>query len=450
MSMETGFSSALNEKALRTPEEVQAWVTAHPGSAVWIIGSGIAGLILAETLVRHALGVPVVVVTGDPPAEKRMIDGCSLRRSTVVALADGMGVPPEQLFSRFRVEQSAFPKLALHAVDVRAGALQPLSEPIIVGPAPTPGLSGDYPIGLSTRHGEVLLSLRELVSDRVQLVFARVVSAESSGGSRLSLKFEASEGEVVLPAGHALFNTTPQEGLWKSAKNRTPRPAPRRVIVSQGPVRLKAGVPRVPAAWVPTWEGSRGPHVAIFTPFWDAGTPEATWYALNTRVSSAEETDSTAQAEALAEVREHLQVVMEAYGLEPLDWEQASFDASVPSVRDFDLVSAVDAPYFELYRVVSSGVPAVNTDGMLAQALGARRLGLVLAERHREGWHTATKVAAQRTKRELRPVRWWNAYSVWVYYFAPLWLRRRALGWSTWMLPKMVKDWAFLGLNRVV
>jgi len=140
---------------------------------------------------------------------------------------------------------------------------------------------------------------------------------------------------------------------------------------------------------------------------------------------------------------------METYGLEPIEWEQANFDASVPSIRDFELVSAASAPYVELYRVVSSGVPAVNTDGMLSQALGAAVFGKKLAQHRTHGWTKASAAAAKQVKGSLRPLRWWNAYSVWVYYFAPLWLRRRALSWSKWMLPKMVKDWAFLGLSRV-
>lgn len=322
---------------------------------VVVVGSGVGGLVLAAKLAKIARpGLRVALVTGRPPVPKRLIAGCSLRRSALDAMASALSIDRRALIEKLGAG-GKFRALASGRVRGEEVQIVHRSEPKDL-------------VGISTRHGHILAVLRSFVRN-VDLIAGELAPAKIEAG--LEIAMGGALAELVLPAGrHVVIDTTPQGVLGAAPA----LDAERYVFACQLPLR---GSPKCgpDVGFAPQLLGDPA-HLAFFTPFSDPDTPEADWYGINTLVVNA---DRMSQRDALGrEVRARLERSSAALGLAIVEPSATYGSAVLPVVRP--TIDHVHASADRRRRVVathpafSPGAVAINVDGMLAEAIGATAL----------------------------------------------------------------------------
>jgi len=407
-----------------------------PGPTIIVIGSGIAGLVLASRLARGR-GPRVVLVTGRPPVARRLVDGCSLRRSAIALMADAVGCEARALQDRLGGDAAAF-----YALRVRRGT----GTTTLQWEGPVLEAGEDRPIGLSTRHGEILAALRERLPDGVQLVLGEALPAPPAAEPTRVLHLRLADGDLAVDVDgdHTLvLDTTPAAVVAAPPAARPPRHV---VIAVQQPMRPRPGAASpfdgARVAFAPSFAGARGPQLGFVTPFWDPCSPAASWYGINTAVIDAATLSAIGERALIEDVAGGLARCAEAVGLEPVDAEATTGRACVPVVAQFDAGVG-----FALHRAFSPGAPAVNVDGMLAQAVGATCLARALEGAVAGSLRGAALRGLRDARRALRPLRRWNRVMVWQYFRAPDWVRRVSAATSRPAMPRLVRAWSALGLD---
>src|SRR5690348_6886708 len=104
------FPSQLRDVAIRS----QAEAPRGAGPRVYVVGASIAGSIIASMLARK-IGPRVHLIVGGSPEPKRLIDGCSLRRGTIDAIAHGLSAPRELLWDSLGGRAAQFDTLQVRS-----------------------------------------------------------------------------------------------------------------------------------------------------------------------------------------------------------------------------------------------------------------------------------------------------------------------------------------------
>jgi hypothetical protein len=328
---------------------------------VVVVGAGIGGLVLASKLAALAAQRPslrVALVLGRPPVKKRLVAGCSLRRSALDTIAGAFGIDRATLVDRLGA-RGAFHALA--SGRVRGDRVEVVHR----------GEAGEL-IGLSTRHGHILSSLRTSVPSNVDVIAGEIGTDKLEAVLPITLR----EGTAALglPEGrHVVIDTTPQ-GVLRAAPALE---AERWVFACQVPL---SGSPKhgSDVGFAPQLLGEGSAHLAFFTPFSDPDTPAADHYGINTLVVGA---DRISKKDAIArELRARLEASSRALGLTPVDPDETFGAAMMPVVRA--TIDHVHASADRRRRIVathpafSPGAVAINVDGMLAESIGATALAL--------------------------------------------------------------------------
>lgn len=406
--------------------QLRAWSKLRSLDApdVVVIGAGVAGTQLAARLA--ARDAKVALIVGNPLPERRLVDGCSLRRATLRTMADAMGISEERLREVLRASQSGFRRLRITSCKTIAPRVDGQFES-----------GGDDLIGLSARHADIVYALRRHVPSNVALVAGEVVGyiAEQH---RLRIRLPAPDGECdwPLPPRTTIANTQSRRITGTAA-------SPLRwVAAAQQPIALPSGV-LDGVGWAPAFCGAHGWQLGFVTPFWDSANPEANAYAINTMVIDDAAVQRLGRDAVLADVQEGLARCVAALGARSLDPEQTTGSALVPVVEDF--TATREGGLVELYAALSSGAPAINVDGMLAQSLGIAALCRALP--HDLGDEAKWVTATAEVERALTSVRRWNRFTAWNYFSAP-WLLRELNRRSLSIVGRrVVRDWAELGLT---
>lgn len=313
-----------------------------------IVGGSVAGLALAGALAQRDPAQRVRLIAPPLVPNRRLIAGCSLRGEAIRFMAEAVGQTFPEWIQNLTGGGGLFHRVALSVGSVRNGEIR-FDHPVItVADSGSP----ERPLGLSTRHGQILSALRAGVRKF----------------SNLQLEERAITSGADLTAGVRIVNATPQAELFGAP----PRPRARRfVIAAQVPCRVgKAGL-RAPLSagtgYAPFFPLPDGRHLSFFTPFADPLSPEATWYGINTKIVEGEFSRET----ELALVREHLETLCAALGLEPIDADETLGVAAAPIHEEAD--SHLHSPeVYNAYAGFESGAPAIAADGMWAMAKGAR------------------------------------------------------------------------------
>src|SRR5581483_8385257 len=448
-----GFPAPWVERAVTDPAELGDLEhrLARAGRVLVVVGSSISGLVLAArlgALARRGEGLRVVLVAGAPPVRRRLVAGCSLRRSTVRRMAGAISVDDAVLFGRLGGRAASFRRLAV----ARA---EPGSAPPRLVARKTDAGFEPY-VGLSTRHGAILAALRESLNPAldVTVVAGDVPRHEPLAGGRLPLLLKGERASLALPAGRAVvLNATSRADLLRPGAT---VPAPERYVVAvQAPLRVVAGDGRPwcgdDVGLAPMTFGPPAPQLAFFTPFRDSDTPDATWYGINTLTLSAADLDAAGGPAAVTTAVWDRLVELEAgLGFAEIDPGETRGEAVVPVVRDTGRVTEAGldngSPGADVHRSIGSGAPAINVDGMLAAAVGADAFATAFAAAGPGAAPpAAARAALAAADTALRPVRWRNQATEWLFFQAPEAVRAAAarntrLGWKGFVF-----DWMHLG-----
>ena len=446
----SGFPPAWAERAVTDAGQLSELEQTLAGAdrVAVIVGSSISGLVLAARLgaiAKRHKGFSVVLVAGAAPVRRRLVAGCSLRLSTIRRMARSMPVDDAVFFHRLGGRAAAFRRLAV----ARA---EPGSAPPRLIARRTDAAADPY-VGLSTRHGAILAALRASLDPAgdVVVIDADVPRGQPLDGDRaLPLVLKGEEASLCLPAGRAVvLNATPRADLLRPGA-RLPDPA-RYVVAVQAPLRTAGGRPWCgdDVGLAPMRFGPPAPHLAFFTPFRDPDTPEATWYGINTMTLPAARLEAEGPAAVTAAVWDRLVELEAQLGFAELDPDETRADAVVPVVRDTGLATeralGTGPPVVDVHRSFTSGAPAINVDGMLAAVVGADAFAAAFtAGNGGSGPASAARAALTAADRALRPVRWRNLGTEWLFFQAPEAVRAAAarnpyLGWKAFVL-----DWAHL------
>lgn len=336
-------------------------------AAVTIAGASVAGLVLAAALRREGFAGRVTVLSEPLRERRRLVAGCSLRRATLAHFAAAFGTTFEDAARAIAAPAAEFRRLVVTTGRARLKGHIRFGPPLLDAAEP-------HPIGLSTRHDRILRGLR---------VLARPLGIDLVD-RRIEVPTDLAD---LAPPGTLLVNATPRRGLLADAP--APRPLRRFVIAAQAPcvpARVGQGTPPSPlapaTAFAPYIAFPDGVHLAFFTPFEDDLSPAATWYGIDTRIVAAPASGAPPDP---APVVRGLERLAAAVGLELLDAsetlgaaavpiDEVPFDAAAPSVDPLGPPPAIGAA-----RLLSPGAPAINVDGMLAAAQGARALAAAIA-----------------------------------------------------------------------
>ena len=359
----------------------------------YVIGASIAGLILAERLHKH--GVPVTLIAGGAPEGKRIIDGCSLRKSTIDAFASTF--PDFDFWTALGCDggKGVFMGTGIEGMSPEGA----LVAPKIASKLPSAA-------ALSTRHGHILATLRSRLTAPVVEGFVTEIRGD-----------EIVLADRTLEIDGLVLNTLAKPFLG------TPKTPKRYVVAAQVPVRGELE----PIGYAPMLER----HLGFITPFFDPATPDATHYVINTTVTS----DPT--PELRAEVERVMYLMLKAYGMTAVEPGQTFASTVIPVCEEFTPVPSSDARVINLYDAFSPGAPAVNVDGMLSQAWGA----VVFADHLSKGPIAAL---AEVTKR-LKEIRFWNRNNTNLFFHSSMFSRRAQLFLSKPLMPWLLKKWTNLG-----
>jgi hypothetical protein len=402
---------------------------------VVVVGASIPGLLAASRLANDpAFDGEVILVTGGPPVEKRLINGCTLRWGAVQRMASALGTPVDELWLALGGPVGSFSNMWV-------GRAVAGDDGYTWDREAKAGL--DHWIGLSTRHGHILKCLRERLPNNVKVVEASVPTAGAYRSGVIPLTFGDTPFDLKLPADHVIVNATPWFGLLRAD---AAAPAPQRFVVAvQRPMHCAEPVRGENVAMVPFFQGRRGRQLGFYTPFSDPHNPQANWYGINTMVVSAKDLDSDGH---LADVAYGLDEVSRALKMTPVDAFDTTGRAVIPIVGEPGVASqarlGATLPIVDLHRTVSPGAPAVNTDGMLAGAVGADVFAATLAA---SGGPLAPAAHDALTKSDaaLREIRFWNKNNTWSYLTGPAWVPA-AMTWFSWaLMGPGVKRWTTLG-----
>jgi hypothetical protein len=415
---------------------------------VVVVGSSISGLILASRLSR-AEGVTVVLVPGSPPIRRRLVAGCSLRWSTIRRMAAGIGTTAGLLHERLGGEAASFRWLAVERADPGAG-LRFTRRPGTWAPA-------DPLMGLSTRHGEILSSLRSLLTAGPGL---RCVAGALPRDARLvgssGLPLQLADGEALLPLPEdrtVICNATSAVDLLRpdltGAGRGLTEPA-RWVAAVQAPLRSRGPDPFDGRAVgiAPMTPGRPRPHLAFFTPFADPDSPQADWYVINTTVVKAKELAEVGREQLVAATRDRMRELEAVYGFDEVDPGETLGEAIVPVEAEGGaaLQARLDdgSPVVDVHRAFTSGAPAINVDGMLAAAVGADVFAdaLLLSGAPPAD---AARSALGRADRALRGIRVRNRLTQYSFFMAPEPNRALTARLPRWAWKMFVDDWVRLG-----
>jgi hypothetical protein len=388
------------------------------GDRVYIVGASIAGLVLASVLAR-AIGTRVRVIAGPPIEGKRLIDGCSLRRSTVDVMARGLGADRARLWEALGGAPAQFYGMRISIRGGLAGGLELSAK-------------DDAPIGLSTRHGHIVTTLRAFFDADAVLVDGRIDPERPIDGDRLRLD------STVEPLGprDLVFNTTSRPLLPIA---RLPPPE-RFVVAAQAPLRARGGGPR--EAIVPSMKSDTGRQLGFVTPFADPATPDATHYVIHTAIARAERA-KTERDRMLADVEAQMWKIARELDLDPIEPDATLGRAFVPVTERFAPTPSVDARVFNLHQAFSSGAPAVNVDGMLAQAVGALAFAGAFVEAGASP--RCVPIALRRASRALREIRALNRFNTYSFLEMPRAIADVQARLLAPRMGKLVRDWAQLG-----
>ena len=445
-----GFPDRLAAGAVTAPDALEALGRrlAGAGSVVVIAGSSISGLVLAARLGRAAAGpdaggrLAVVLVTGAPPVRRRLVAGCSLRWGTIRRMARALEVSDDALVERLGGRGACFRRLAV----ARA---EPGSDPPRLIRRRTDAPARPF-VGLSTRHGQILTALRRSLDPAldVTLVAGDVDRRIPFSHNGLPLVLDGREAVLPLPPGRAVvLNATSRADLLRPA-HRLPEPA-RLIVAVQAPLRAVREPPWCgdDVGLAPMTFGAPAPHLAFFTPFRDADSPQATWYGINTMSVSARQLDDAGAPAVTKAVWDRLVELEEAMGFAEVDPAETRAEAVVPVVRDRGTVTEArldnSSPVVDVQRAITSGAPAINVDGMLGAAAGADAFACAfLASPHPPV--AAAQAALAVADRALAPVRWRNWAIEWAFFRAPEPLRAVSARLPRPVWRGFVADWTHL------
>lgn len=437
-----GFAAGLVARGARTASDLAALEArlARAPRVVVVCGAGIAGIAAASVSAREGTA-EVVLVVGPPPIRKRLVDGCTLRRSVLETLAAATGTSLEGLMDRLGGKRAQFDGI------VTLRGFRGASESRLVSTA-----SANVPdmIGMSSRHGEILQAVRELVPDasRLHLVAG---SVRGAGDGELTIALTGGASTLRLPPGRTIvLNATGKTNLLDTSK---PTTTPRRWAAAvQVPMRVRGDGPRTGASTAVAFMMADRPlqHMALFTPFADPDSPEAGWYGINTSAFTDETLEAHGRQRVLADLHAVMLEMANQLNLEPVDPEETLGQAVFPADRAFQTpVQTTPIPVVHAGARFSPGVPAINTDGMLAAAVGASAFARDLAR-----WPgSATPLrevseALRASDRALGGIRARNEGNEWFFFDAPDAARTWAMRcMNRRMMHAYIDDFVKLGLS---
>lgn len=319
-----------------------------------IVGGSVAGLTLAARLARQRRGRTVLFA---PPIveSRRLVSGCTLRQSGLHLLATSFGCSPGALVDRITGGRGLFSRMRMCVGRARPDGSLRFDDAFDIHDTG----SVTRPLGLSTRHGQILVGLRRSLAGLDVEIVERPVT-------------DRAQLAAYAPSpGALLVNATPAPVLG----GRLPPATGRFVVAAQAPcVEARGGLraPLLPGVGHASLLGyADGAHVSFFTPFYDPLSPRASWYGFIGRIVDSADDPSA----RLAATTDKLDRLAAALGLELHDPAQTLGAAQLPIRRASPLFGdgVLDA-----YHGLESGAPGVAADGMLAMALGAMALGEAL------------------------------------------------------------------------
>jgi hypothetical protein len=138
-----------------------------------------------------------------------------------------------------------------------------------------------------------------------------------------------------------------------------------------------------------------------------------------------------------------------ALGLASVDAEHTCARAVLPVIERFVPSELPPEPIFDLHSGFASGAPAIDSDGMVSQALGALRFSEAVAARAAtEPLTRAAYAALHATQPALRQIRTSNRFTVWGAFQTSQTTRQALTPLVNLLWPSFVKNWAYLGLKK--
>ncbi len=416
------FPETLRANAVRTASEAEALFSDMRRSqspTVVIIGRSIPGLLTAAGL--SARGHRVVLVSGAPLPERRLVNGCTLRYAPLSCIADLLQVSVAQLADRLGGQAGTFHGFAVGR-EAR-GAVHPGTN-VMVGTTQEPG-------GVSTRHGNIIATLSSLLPDFGRL---QVIAGEVQADAELSaagLPLDIGGQRVSLPTGNVvILNATPNRYLLRP--NAAKKVADNFVYAVQFALRGKAPWGGDSALGL-VREGQRIAHQLFFAPFADPACPQANYYLFSGTAFSKETLDRIGKEKLMAEIDGGL-AVAERFGFSQIDAQETRASALIPYFNhqavEVDRELGSDLPLVDINSAFTSGAPGVALDGMAAQAAGAHAFVRGFAAGGSDPV-TRARAALVAADKKMAGTRSLNRTNVWMYYRAPSWFRATLFATTT-------------------
>jgi hypothetical protein len=321
-------------------------------------GNGVGALVCAARLARSgAFEGRVRVAAPFPVANRRLVNGCTLRARSLDYYAAALGTQPGSLVTglfadRSEVAQTWGQRFAV----AREGAPGRFTLGSL-----TRWMGDDTPnavMAYGLRNGHLVGHLAEQVAamgvpfdDDVPETFDECV--QRAHGSR----------PLVVNGTHVPVTDLPAH------------PAPDRfVVASQHPMRRRSGA-TLPAhsSFVSLRRRAGAFDAGVFFPFVDPLSPGADYYGIFYRIERPG--GGFAKPEALAAMRGTVEGVADALGLDPVDADETRGEAMVPCLPWRDVPTS-RPDWLDLHRTYSACAPIITGDGMARAGLA----GWVAAE----------------------------------------------------------------------
>jgi hypothetical protein len=347
----------------------------RPVDCVVVAGASLTGLLVVAELSPARWHGRVILVDPGIERSRRLVGGCSLRRSTLEAIAAALACTPDDLVSAISGGRATVQRLNAGVASCAGERIRFSRDLTMHELEPDTG-----PLGLSASPERIRSAVRQrVVALGVQIVPRSIDSARDLA--------------ALAPGARALLINASSDDLF--ARRATPPPR-HWVVASQAPcvvpaprgLRLSPFTAHVFFAGFP-----EGMHATVFCPFHDPRSPAASWYGIDMRLIAAREAADPERA--IGSTSDALARMAAAVGLELHDPAETLGTALAPVPRRRRPAS-VDGT-FDAVPAFSPGAAAIYGDGMLAAATGAQALGAAI----RSGSHEHDRMVA----RALRGIR---------------------------------------------
>ncbi len=335
----------------RAPEDPRSL----PFDSVVVRGTGIGALTFAARMARVPALEGRVTLVGDRVKEsRRLINGVTLRARALDYLAAAFGCMPEDVLGRALGARAA--AAATYAQEVSSATRD---DDMFVSSRARFMKSPGPPLTFGMRNSRLNAVLHELATTR------GVLEAAAPAPATLEALTALARGKMPLivnaapgPIAGAQEIAPPPKPEWSVAAYQVPfRPTGRASMPLPSNTTRFAVHPR-----------DGGLDVAMYCPFQDELSPDATYYGVITRVMRPL-ADKPAQQLAIDGVARTLVDCAACFGYEPVDPKETEGRVFLP-VSPWNAENAQQG-VFDLHRIAGAGAPIISGDGMLRAALGA-------------------------------------------------------------------------------